>query len=78
MKKDAPRRYRQTARASAAEATGERILESFLQRFRQQWLEESTLDTIAADAGVTVQTVIRRFGGKDLLLDAAADHLTRK
>lgn len=78
MKKETPRRYRQTARASAAEATGERILDSFLHRFRQHWLEEITLDAIAADAGVTVQTVIRRFGGKDQLLEAAADHLDRE
>jgi AcrR family transcriptional regulator len=78
MKNRKPRPYRQTARASAAEATGERILVSFLQRFRQQWLEEITLDAVAADAGVTVQTVIRRFGGKDQLLDAAADHLNRE
>src|SRR5690606_29646602 len=69
------RRYRQTARASAAEATGNRILEAVLHRVQEQWLEEVTLDAVAQEAGVTVQTVIRRFGNKDQLLEAAAAQL---
>ncbi|HEX8366061.1 MAG TPA: helix-turn-helix domain-containing protein [Allosphingosinicella sp.] len=69
----APRRaYRQTSRAAAAEATGERILEAFRHCLEQGWFEEIRLEDIARDAGVTVQTVIRRFGGKDGLLDVAA------
>lgn len=78
MKIKKPRSYRQTSRATAAEATGERILVAFLQRFRKHWLEEITLDAVAGDAGVTVQTVIRRFGGKDQLLDASAELLDRE
>ena len=69
----APRRaYRQTSRAAAAEATGERILAAFRRRLESGWLEEIRLEDIARDAEVTVQTVIRRFGGKDGLLDEAA------
>ena len=71
------RRYRQTARATAAEATGQRILESVLHRVQHQWLEEVTLDAVAKDAGVTVQTVIRRFGPKERLLEAAAQELDK-
>lgn len=41
-------------------------------------MEEITLDQVARDAGVTVQTVIRRFGGKEGLLAAAADRLGRE
>jgi AcrR family transcriptional regulator len=66
-----PRRYIQGARAEAAEATARRIVEAFLARLMTQWFDEITLDRIAEDAGVTVQTVVRRFGGKDgLLADA--------
>ena len=36
-----------------------------------QWFDEITLDSIAADAGVTVQTIVRRFGGKEGLLGTA-------
>jgi AcrR family transcriptional regulator len=73
MNIEAPRRaYRQTSRAAAAEATGERILLAFRQRLEEGWLEEIRLEDVARDAGVTVQTVIRRFGGKEGLLDVAA------
>jgi AcrR family transcriptional regulator len=66
-----PRRYTQGARAQAAEATAQRIVDAFLVRLMKQWFDEITLDSVAEDAGVTVQTVVRRFGGKDgLLADA--------
>lgn len=66
-----PRRYRQTARASAAEATRERILDVFTAALQNSWFEAITLQEIAGEAGVTVQTIIRRFGGKEGLLEAA-------
>src|SRR5215472_153231 len=66
------RQYTQRARAEAAEATGRRIVEAFLARLMGQWFDEITLDQVAEDAGVTVQTVVRRFGGKEGLLASAA------
>jgi AcrR family transcriptional regulator len=70
--KTAPvRRYAQRARAESTEATGRRILDAFLARLMEQWFDEITLDAVAADAGVTVQTVVRRFGGKEGLLNEA-------
>jgi AcrR family transcriptional regulator len=50
-----------------------RILEAFERRFDRGWYDEVHLQDVARDAGVTVQTVIRRFGGKDGLLKAAGD-----
>lgn len=74
MKKDResprPRKYRQKARARAAEETGRRILESFGAFMKDRWFDEITLDEVAATAGVTVRTVLRRFGGKEGLVDA--------
>ena len=67
----ATRRYAQSARAESAEATGRRIVDAFLARLMAQWLDEITLDAVAEDAGVTVQTVVRRFGGKEGLLASA-------
>ena len=67
------RPYRQTARAAATEATGERILDVFTAALRDSWFDAITLDEIAREAGVTVQTVIRRFGSKEGLLEAAQD-----
>jgi len=69
--KPAARRYTQTARAQSAEDTARRILEAFLERLMTDWFDEITLDRVAADAGVTVQTVVRRFGGKEGLLTNA-------
>lgn len=69
------RPYRQGARAAAAEATGERILAAFMERLKTQWFDEITLEAVARDAEVTLQTVIRRFGGKTQLLQAASDHM---
>jgi AcrR family transcriptional regulator len=72
------RRYIQTARAEAAEATARRIAAAFLARLLTQWFDEITLDRVAADAGVTVQTVIRRFGGKEGLLSEAVKILAEQ
>jgi len=69
------RAYRQEARAHMAEATGNRILDAFCKRLRDSWFEEITLDAVAQDAGVTVQTILRRFGGKQGLLDAVPERM---
>lgn len=67
------RDYRQTARAELAAATGRRIVDAFLKRISQHWYDEITLDSVAEDAEVTVQTVVRRFGGKAGLLAEAVN-----
>jgi AcrR family transcriptional regulator len=71
----AKRVYRQSARAAAAEATGERIVDAFARQLRERWFDEIRLEEVARDAGVAVQTVIRRFGGKEGLLDAVHQRL---
>jgi AcrR family transcriptional regulator len=71
-----PRRaYQQGARALAAEATGERIVDAFTAQLESRRFEDITLDEIAADAGVTRQTVIRRFGDKMGLMRAVSEHI---
>ena len=67
-----PREYRMTARAEAAAATGERILDAAAALFWDQLTDQIRLEEVAARAGVTVQTVIRRFGGREGLFEAAA------
>jgi AcrR family transcriptional regulator len=73
-----PRAYRQSARADAAAETHRRIIAAFLQRALKQWYDEITLEEVARDANVTVQTVIRRFGGKEGLLVAAHEQLSEE
>lgn len=74
MNIEAPRRaYRQSARAQAAEANAARILDAFAGQLRARWFDEIRLEEVAREAGVTVQTVIRRFGGKEGLLEATTE-----
>lgn len=61
------------ARAEAAAATRERILDATVQLFWERPTDEISLEEVARRAGVTVQTVIRRFGGRDGLLAAAGE-----
>jgi AcrR family transcriptional regulator len=60
-----------SARAHAAAETGERLLASAFRHFTTRPYEEVRLQDIAADAGVTVQTLHNRFGSKDEVLGAA-------
>ena len=64
------RRYRQTARAETAEATGRRIIKAFGDLLHSQGFDDVTLDEVARLAAVSVRTVIRRFGSKEGLLEA--------
>jgi AcrR family transcriptional regulator len=66
------RPYRMAARAEAATQTGERILDAAVAMFWERPYDQLTLQDVADRASVSVQTVIRRFGGKDALLGAAA------
>lgn len=60
-------------RAESAAATGRRILDAAIHHFGERPYDEVTLSEVASDAGVTVQTVLRRYGSKQGLVDAAAE-----
>jgi AcrR family transcriptional regulator len=72
------RGYRMQARAAAAAATAERILDATAEVFWERQVEQISLDEVARRAGVTVQTVIRRFGGREGLFVAAVDRETER
>ena len=67
------RRYRMGARAEAVANTGRRIVAAMQTLFADLPYDRVTLEAVAARAGVTLQTVLRRFGSKDGVLAAAAD-----
>ncbi|WP_066293732.1 TetR/AcrR family transcriptional regulator [Arthrobacter sp. B6] len=73
---EARRPYRMEARARAAAATAEAILDAVTELFWEQPSDQVRLDQVAARSGVTVQTVIRRFGTKEQLFAAAAQRQT--
>ena len=67
------RPYRMTVRAKDAELTAERIVDAMLARLASTPYEHIRIEDIAADAGVTGQTVIRRFGSKAALMNATVE-----
>lgn len=71
--KTSTRPYRMTARAEATARTAERILDATVALFWESPTDRIVLDEVARRSGVSVQTVIRRFGGKDGLLAAATE-----
>jgi AcrR family transcriptional regulator len=77
MKTARVRDYRMTARAESAAATGERILDAAVELFWERPTDQIVLRDVAGRAGVTVQTVIRRYGGREGLLAAAAERQSR-
>lgn len=64
------RPYRMGARAEAAAATAEKILDAADTVFDSGPVDEFTLGAVAEGAGVTVQTILRRFGSRNGLLIA--------
>src|SRR6478752_6478887 len=68
------RTYTMTARAEAAERTRLAILDAMVSLATSRLLVEISLDDVAAEAGVSVQTVLRRFGSRAGLVDAAYAH----
>ncbi len=72
------REYRQVARAEAAEQREQKIVAAFIDLARTRWFDEFTLNDVAEAAGVTAQTVIRKFGGKEGLLKAAVSGLSEE
>lgn len=58
------RQYRMSARSDAVQATGARILDAALRLYAAYPVDQIRLEAIAADADVSVPTIVRRYGGK--------------
>ena len=66
--KSARRPYRQVERAQAQQRTRESLLEVAGEEFFAGRWQSASLESLAAGAGVTKQTLLRHFGSKDGLL----------
>ena len=62
-----------TARAQAVEQTRERILDAVVALHLERLSSDISLADMAAAAGVSVQTVLRHFGTRDRLVEAARE-----
>jgi AcrR family transcriptional regulator len=68
------RTYTMTARARSVEQTRIRILDATAELYSERLAAEIGLEQIAARAAVSVQTVLRHFGSRDGLVEAALAH----
>jgi AcrR family transcriptional regulator len=66
-----PRSYKQTKRADATEQTRAAILEAAGAVFREDPQHDPSLEAVAERAGVSARSVIRHFGSKEGLMEAA-------
>ncbi|WP_344946225.1 TetR/AcrR family transcriptional regulator [Actinomadura miaoliensis] len=76
MESGSRRPYRMGARAAAMEVTRTRVLEAAAALWMRRWYDDVTLQHVADEAGVSVQTIVNHFGGKEGLADAVADWVT--
>ena len=76
--KAAKKPYSMELRAAAAGATRERILSAAADVFLERWYDDVTLAQLARQAGVSGQTVINHFGGKEQLAAAAFEHVAKQ
>jgi AcrR family transcriptional regulator len=71
------RTYTMTARAEAAAQTRVAILEAAVRLATTRLLTDISLDAVASEAGVSVQTVLRHFGSRAGLFESATAHASR-
>jgi AcrR family transcriptional regulator len=72
------RAYTMGARAEAAEATSHRILDAAEELLRVRLRTDIRLTDVATRAGVSEMTVVRTFGSKAALLQAALEQAQRR
>jgi AcrR family transcriptional regulator len=65
------RTYSQGQRAESTEATRRAILDAAIHLFRQEGEPDPSLEQVAARAGCSTRSVIRHFGSKEGLFEAA-------
>jgi AcrR family transcriptional regulator len=64
---------RRTRRSEHAEATRRRVLDAAVRLFVEHGYHSTTIESIAAAADVSVETIYKRFGSKAGMLKAARD-----
>lgn len=72
------RGYSMTNRADAAQRTAEAILDATVELYWMTPIEEITMSMVADRAGVSSQTIVRKYGNRDALFTAAAAHAHEK
>lgn len=69
------RKYNSHVQAEVKALTHQRVLEAAQRLFLKKWIDEMTLQDLAEEAGVTVQTLLRHFGSREQLLIQAMQEI---
>src|SRR5215213_10966036 len=72
------RTYTMNARAEAVEATRNRIREALFELGTTRMFAEISLEDVAREAGVSVQTVLRHYGSRAALIESNIDYAIAK
>jgi len=73
------REYRQDVRAQQTQANTDRIVSTAVALVKKtRRTADITLDDVSRDAGVTVRTILRRFGSRDGVLEAAFGEIKKE
>ena len=67
--------YRADVQSEIKTLTRQRILNAYRELFLSLWADQITLEYIARQAHVTVQTILRHFGSRDMLVSVAIAEL---
>jgi AcrR family transcriptional regulator len=70
MKLKMTRKYDMSVRTQAAEMTSEEIIKVVGELWMKYSIKEITLQMVAQNAGVTVMTILRKYGSKEGLFEA--------
>ncbi len=70
--------YRLGKRAVTRDRTRQRILAAGESLYMRQWYDDVTLQSVAEEAGVALQTVVNHFGSKGALFAAAAASMSER
>src|SRR3954454_21772122 len=68
------RTYTMTARAQAAEDTRARIREALFELAMTRMFPDISLEDVATEADVSVQTVLRHYGSRAALVEATMEY----
>lgn len=72
--KTGTRSYHMANRAKQATENEQRIMKAIVQLWEQLPLNEITLEMVASRSGMTVRTILRKFGSKEGLIEACIEN----
>lgn len=63
-----------TSRAEKASQNDHKIMSAIVQLWEEMSINDITLDKVASKSGVTVRTILRKFGSKEGLIEACVEN----